>query len=77
MPALAYVAQVLAMLPELEGAGQSILGLVTQAQTVVANMQAGRRGPTPEEIAALRALTDSIHAQIQAIPDAGIAAPAP
>lgn len=67
MPALAYVAQVLAMLPQLVGAGQSIMGLVTQAQTAVSNMQAGNRGPTPEEIAALRALTDSVHAQIQAI----------
>lgn len=69
MPALAYVAQVLAMLPQLVGAGQSIMGLVTQAQTAVSNMQAGNRGPTPEEIAALRALSDSVHAQIQAIPN--------
>lgn len=69
MPALAYVAQVLAMLPQLVGAGQSIMGLVTQAQTAVSNMMAGNRGPTPEEIAALRALTDSVHAQIQAIAD--------
>ena len=71
MPALAYVAQVLAMLPQLIGAGQSVMGLVTQAQTAVSNMMAGNRGPTPEEIAALRALTDSIHAQIQSIPDGG------
>ena len=69
MPALAYVAQVLAMLPQLIGAGQSVMGLVTQAQTAVSNMMAGNRGPTPEEIAALRALTDSIHAEIQAVPN--------
>lgn len=70
MTALAYVAQVLALLPSLVGAGQSIMGLVTQAQTAVSNMEAGSRGPTAEEIAALRALTDSLHAQIQAIPNA-------
>lgn len=70
MPALAYVAQVLALLPSLVGAGQSIMGLVTQAQTAVSNMTAGNRGPTADEIAALRALTDSVHAQIQAIPTA-------
>lgn len=70
MPALAYVAQVLAIMPQLIGAGQSIMGLLTQAQTAVSNMMAGNRGPTPEEISALRALTDSIHAQIQAAPTA-------
>lgn len=66
MPALAYVAQVLAMLPQLIGAGQSVMGLITQAQTAVSNMQAENRGPTPEEIAALRSITDALHAQIQA-----------
>lgn len=70
MPALAYVAQVLAMLPQLIGMGQSVLGLVTRAQTAVSGMLAENRGPTADEIAALRALTDSLHAQIQSVPNA-------
>ena len=68
MPAAAYALQLLSMLPQLLGAGQSIMGLVTHGQTALSNMLAENRGPTPEEIATLRALTDSIHAQIQAVP---------
>jgi hypothetical protein len=69
MPALLYVSQLLSLIPGLVGAGQSIMGVFNTLQSSVANMQAGNRGPTADEIAALRALTDSVHAQIQAIPD--------
>jgi hypothetical protein len=70
---LAYVSQVLGLMPQLIGAGQSIMGLVTTAQTAVSNMQAENRGPNAQEIAALEALrqaNDVLHAQAQAIPNA-------
>lgn len=69
MPAAAYALQLLTMLPQLIGAGQSIMGLVTQGQSALSNMIAENRGPTEAEIAALDSLRDSVHAQIQAVPD--------
>lgn len=69
MGAAAYALQLIGLLPQLVGAGQSIMGLVNQGWSSLSSMVAENRGPTPEEIAALRALTDSVHAQIQSVPN--------
>lgn len=69
MSALAYFSQAMNLLPQLIGLGQSVMPLIHQVQTAASDMMAGNRGPTPEETAALRAATDSVHAAIQAVPD--------
>lgn len=64
--AIAYAAQLLGLLPSLIGAGQSVMGLITQGQTALANMQAENRGPTDAEWAALNATRDALHKAMQA-----------
>ena len=66
MPAAAaYALQLLSMLPQLIGAGQSVMSLINQGQTALANMLAEKRDPTPAEWAALDATRDALHKQIQ------------
>lgn len=63
--AAAYALQLLTMLPQLIGAGQSVMTLINQGQAALANMIAEKRGPSVEEWAALNAVRDALHQQVQ------------
>ena len=65
MPAIAYAIQLLGLLPQLIGAGQGVMNLINQGQAALSNMIAEKRDPTPEEWAALDAMRDALHRQVQ------------
>ena len=65
MQAIAYALQLLNMLPQLIGSGQSIMGLINSGTSALQNMTAEKRDPTTEEWATLDAVRDSLHKQVQ------------
>jgi hypothetical protein len=60
-----YCLQILNTLPGLIAAGQSAMGLINAGTVAIQNMVAENRNPTPEEWAALDAIRDGLHKQIQ------------
>lgn len=66
MPALSYALQILNMLPGLIATGQSVMGLINAGTVAMQNMIVEKRDPTPEEWAALDAMRDALHKQVQA-----------
>lgn len=63
--ALQYVIQVLTSIPGLLAAGQSVVSTVNHAITMGNTFVAEKRDPTAEEWAALDAIRDELHKQIQ------------
>lgn len=65
MPAVAYAIQLLGLLPQLIGAGQSVMTLINQGTSALQSMVAEKRDPTVAEWDALDAMRDALHAAIQ------------
>lgn len=61
-----YAIQLLGLMPSLIAAGQSVMTLVNQGTASLQNMIAENRPPNDAEWAALDAIRDAAHAQVQA-----------